>query len=257
MTVEEEDNLESVKVEGGGQEVERETVELQRKGKTENEVLRVELDKLRSDVDRISQELRSAVNELKKSIVDIRSAISEIENPFNLLRSVSSEEDLRKLEKKRLPPGVKSLVLGKPEAAPGEEKPEEKPRLLEEKPELPPPAEPIEEAQRQAPQFQPKSAYLDWVWSLLDSGLSADDVLQFAQACESTGYLPAQSSEHVYSLALACERVRLKGFTKSQMLLSMYRGAVTSGVGIGSDDLEKLISIAEGLFKKRMRERSS
>lgn len=262
MAGKEEGALENLEGEGEEQEAGREAVELKKKGKAENEVLRVELDKLRSDVDRISQELRSAVNELKKSIVDIRSAISEIENPFNLLRSVSSEEDLRKLDRKRLPPGVKSLVLGKPEAAPGEEKApeeklEEKPRLLEEKPELPPPAEPmIEEPQRQAPQFQPKSAYLDWVWSLLDSGLSADDVLQFAQACESTGYLPAQSSEHVYSLALACERVRLKGFTKSQMLLSMYRGAVTSGVGIGSDDLEKLISIAEGFLKKQMGERT-
>jgi hypothetical protein len=243
----------ALNVDDEGHEAMEKTVKLERKGKAENDVLRVELDKLRSDVDRISQELKSAVNELKKSIVDIRSAISEIENPFNILRSVSSEEDLRKLEKKRLPPGVKSLVLGKPEMAPEEQKPEEKTRLFEEKPE-PPPTESIEESQRQAPQFQPKSAYLDWVWHLLESGLSSDDVLQFAQACEVTGYLPAQSSEHVYSLALACERVRLKGFTKSQMLLSIYRGALTSGVGIGSDDLEKLISIVEGFSKKRIGE---
>jgi hypothetical protein len=239
------------------EEQEQEAAELQKNRKAGNDVLREEMDKLRSDVDKISQELRSAVDELKKSIVDIRSAIAEIENPFNLLRSVSSEEDLKKLEKKRLPPGVKSLVLGKSEkgAAPEEEKPEQKPQLLEEeKPELPPLAEPeIEEPRQVQPQFQPKSAYLDWVWSLLDSGLSADDVLQFAQACESAGYLPVQSSEHIYSLALACEKVKSKGFNKSQMLLSMYRGAVTSGIRMGSEDFEKIISIAEGLLKKRVR----
>jgi hypothetical protein len=222
--------------------------------KTRNEVLRDEFDKLRSDVDKISQELKSTVNELKKSIVDIRSAVSEIENPFNLLRSISSEEDLKKLNRKRLPPGVKSLVLGKPEkgVAPEEEKPEQKPPFLEEeKPETPLLAEP--EIEEPKPQVQPQLEmsrigpnYLDWVWSLLDSGLSADEVLQLAQAYEYMGYLPSQSSEHIYFLAVACERVRSKGFSKNRLLLNMYRVAVASGVRIGLDDVEKIISIAEG-----------
>ena len=237
---------------------EKEPVEPNRERKAGNEVLRDDFDKLRSDVDKMSKELKSAVDELKKSVVDIRSAISEIENPFNILRSVSSEEDLKKLETKRLPPGIKSLVLGKPEkeVASEEEKPEEKPRLLEEeKPELPRLAEPIVEGPHRRVQ-PPKSSYLDWVWSLLDSGLSADDVLQFAQACEFTGYLPAQSSEYIYSLALACERVKLKGFKKNRMLLNMYRGAVISGIGIGSEDLDRLISIAEGRLKSGKAERT-
>jgi hypothetical protein len=34
------------------------------------------------------------------------------------------------------------------------------------------------------------------------------------------------------------------------MLLSMYRGAVISGIGICSEDLEKLISMAEGRGKR-------
>jgi hypothetical protein len=231
---------------------------VQEEKKTRNEVLRDEFDKLRSDVDKISQELKSTVNELKKSIVDIRSAVSEIENPFNLLRSISSEEDLKKLNRKRLPPGVKSLVLGKPEkaAAPEEEKPEQRPPLLEEeKPETPLLAETeIEEPKLQVQALEMPtigSNYLDWVWSLLDSGLSADDVLQLAQAYEFMGYLPSQSSEHIYTLAVACEKVRSKGFTKNRMLLNMYRAAVTSGVKIGLDDVEKIISIAEGEGEKK------
>lgn len=244
--------------------------EVQLEKKTRNEVLRDEFDKLRSDVDKMSQELRSAVNELKKSIVDIRSAVSEIENPFNLLRSISSEEDLKRLERKKLPPGVKSLILGKPkrEEAPEEEKPEQEPPLLEEeklplledkpplleekKPETP--ITEIEEPKLRVPQSEmprigPK--YLDWVWSLLDSGMSADDVFQLAQAYEFMGYLPSQSSEHVYSLAVACERARSKGFSKNRMLLNMYRAAVISGVKVGLDDVEKVISIAEGEGENR------
>jgi hypothetical protein len=235
--------------------------EAQLEKKTRNEVLRDEFDKLRSDVDKISQELRSAVNELKKSIVDIRSAVSEIENPFNLLRSISSEEDLKRLERKKLPPGVKSLILGKPkkEEAPEEEKLEQKPPLSEEeKPPLleeeKPPLTEIEEPKPQVPQPEmPKigSKYLDWVWSLLDSGMSANEVLQLAQAYEFMGYLPSQSSEHVYSLAVACERARSRGFSKNRVLLNMYRAAVISGIKVGLDDVEKVISIAEGEGEKR------
>ncbi len=58
------------------------------------EVEKKEIEKIRSDVNKLPQELRTAVTDLKKSIVDIRSAVSEIENPFNLLRVISSEKDL-------------------------------------------------------------------------------------------------------------------------------------------------------------------
>jgi hypothetical protein len=135
--------------------------------------------------------------------------------------------------------------------------------LEEEKLETQPLAEPeIEEPNLQVqPQLQlemPRIGpdYLDWVWSLLDSGLPADDVLQLAQAYEFMGYLPSQSSEHIHSLALACERVRSKGFGKSRMLLNMYRVAVTSGVRIGSGDVKKIISIAEGRLKRGRAERT-
>jgi hypothetical protein len=250
-----EEDLENMEEESEKQEA---SSEVQEEKKSRNEVLREEFDKLRSDVDKISQELKSAVNELKRSIVDIRSAVSEIENPFNLLRSISSEEELKKLNMKRLPPGVKSLVLGKPErpSAPEEEKPVQKPSLLEEEKletlplaerEIEEPKPPVEALEM--PTIGPN--YLDWVWSLLDSGLSADDILQLARAYEFMGYLPSQSSGHIYSLALACERVRSKGFSKNRLLLNMYRAAVTSGVRIGLDDVEKIISIAEGKGKKK------
>jgi hypothetical protein len=57
-------------------------------------------------------------------------------------------------------------------------------------------------------------------------------------------------------LALACEKVKLKGFKKSRMLMSMYRGAVISGITIGSEDLEKILSIAEGRLKSGKAERT-
>ena len=64
-------------------------------------------------------------------MLDIRSAVSEIENPFNLLRVITSEKDLEKIKGEKLPPGVKSIVIGKPEEKPRTKPSEEK--LEEEK----------------------------------------------------------------------------------------------------------------------------
>jgi len=194
-----------------------------------------------------------------------RSAVSEIENPFNLLRVISSEKDLKKLNSKRLPPGVKSLTLGKPEEkAPEEEteeKPEEKPSPFEEEKQLEqPPAGTKREVPppQQRPKAFPKAGqgYLDWIWSLLDSGLSSDDILQLARSYEFMGYLPANSSEYIHSLAKACEKVRLKGFSKSRMLLDMYKAAAISGIKIGLEDVKGLISIAEGRLKSNRVEKT-
>lgn len=222
------------------------------------DVERKEIEKIKSDVDRLSQELRTAVNELKRSIVDIRSAVSEIENPFNLLRAVTSEKDLKKLDNERLPPGVKSLVLGKPEIEEGEKEREkavektlepqtfeEKALSLETKPEwepLPPSHEPEWQSSR--------VAYLDWVWSLLDLGFSLDDIKQLAQSYERLGFLPEGSSEQVYSLAIAAEKAKSKGLSMSKLLLNMYEASVISGIRIGIEDMKRLISIAEKGLKK-------
>jgi len=255
MSDEKTENNESMKNE------QKEAVELQNQiGEKDT---RKEMEKLRSDVDKLSLDLKATVTELKKSIVDIRSAVSEIENPFNLLRTISSEKDLKKINNDRLPPGVKSLVLEKPESsAPvGEENKEiplDKPAEIQPHE---PPTPPATETKTQAPEphipLEPRaklprtgSMYLDWIWALLDVGLSSDDIQQLAMSYESIGYFPASSNEHIFPLAVAAEKLRSKGFTKGQLLLNMYKAASISGIKIGSEDVEVLISIAEGKLKK-------
>lgn len=223
-----------------------------------------EIQQIRADVDRLSTELKNAIGELKKSIVDIRSAVSEIENPFNLLRVVSSEGDLKKLENARLPPGVKSLIIGKPEEAEksleveekqiAPESPLEAPRL-----EVKPPA--IEEVNKPAEKSEPilkpsGAAYLDWVWSLLDLGFNSDDVGQMAQSYELLGFIPEGSSRQIYSLAVAAEKARSKGFDKGLFLLNMYEVSAISGKPMNAEDLRRLMSIVEKIMKEaKMAER--
>jgi hypothetical protein len=239
--------------------------------KTEKGVSRKEVDDLKSEVDKLSNQLNTAVVDLNRSVVDIRSAVSEIENPFNLLRVIQSEKDLKKLNNQRMPLGVRSISIGKPEMnAPEEEKSlEEKPqeeelgaKKVEKEPvhfEEERPTEPQLEAEpvieKPPPQLQTRlrkgaSDYLDWVWFHLNSGLSPDDILQLAKSYEFLGYLPEKSSECVYSLALAAEKMKSVGFKKNHMLLSMYRAAHISGIQIGIEDVDEVISIAEGKVRR-------
>jgi len=225
--------------------------------KTEKGVSRKEVADLKSEVDKLSSELNTAIVDLNRSVVDIRSAVSEIENPFNLLRVIQSEKDLKKLNNQRMPPGVRSISIGKPEmSAPQEEKKaEEKPVHFEEERPLAPQLEAKPVIEEPPPQLQAHlrkgaSDYLDWVWSHLDSGLSPDDILQLAKSYEFLGYLPEKSSEYVYSLALAAEKMKSVGFKKNHMLLSMYRAAHISGIQIGIDDVNEVIFMAESKVRR-------
>jgi len=225
-----------------------------------------ELYKLKSDVNKLSNDLQTTVTELKKSIVDIRSAVSEIENPFNLLRTISSEKDLKNINEERLPPGVKSLILGKTQengTTSGEIKEETKAKEIEPQPspEPEPQTQPKTETKEEMPKTEVQlevqskppnvsSAYLDWIWGLLDSGLKASDIHQLACSCEFIGYLPAQTNEFIYSLAVAAEKLRGKGLTKGHLLLNLYKAAAISKVDISQEDVEALIAITEDQLKR-------
>ncbi|MEM3783661.1 MAG: hypothetical protein QXY88_01330 [Candidatus Bathyarchaeia archaeon] len=239
--------------------------------KNEEKPEKQEIEKLKFNVEKLSEELNTAVAELKRSIIDIRSAVSEIENPFNLLRVISSEKDLKKLNSERLPSGAKSLVLGKTEEKP-EEKVEEsipkppmetialpqKEEALETKEAKVKPAEEIREEPRLKAELPPSGAvYLDWVWSLLDLGFTPEDIKQISQSYERLGFMPEGVNEQVYSLAVAAEKAKSKGLTKSKLLLNMYKASVISGVRMGVEDVKRLIAIAEGrVAKARMAKRA-
>ncbi|MEM2385662.1 MAG: hypothetical protein QXO67_01650 [Candidatus Bathyarchaeia archaeon] len=249
------------KVEGGKKEnAESAEPPGEESAEREKTVEKQEIEKLKFSVEKLSEELNRAVAELKRSIIDIRSAVSEIENPFNLLRVITSEKDLEKIRSEKLPPGVKSLIIGKPEGK-LEAKIEEKPEKEEEKA-LPPPtkaptprelpeAEGLErepegvKAELEKPRPKIGTAYLDWVWSLLDAGFAPEDIRQLSESYENLGFLPRGCSGQIYSLAVAAEKAKSRGLTRGRLLLNMYKASIISGIGMGIDDLRRLIAIAE------------
>jgi len=218
-----------------------------------------EIEKLKFSVEKLSEELNTAVAELKRSIIDIRSAVSEIENPFNLLRVITSEKDLERIKSEKLPPGVKSLYIGKPESKTGEKAEEKKEE--EKAPALataPAPAEvskvEVLEEHPRAERLQRGTAYLSWVWSMLDAGFTPEDIRQLSQSYEELGFLPEGCSGQIYSLAVAAEKAKSRGLTKSKLLLNMYKASIISGIGISLEDVKRLIAMAE---KRSVRNKAS
>ena len=231
-----------------------------------------ELSELKSDVYELSNEVKTAVVDLKKSIVEIRSSVSEMENPFNLLRKVSGEKDGEIQTEERHPSGVKSLILGKTKETADDDEELPPPKLEPISLQIAPPIkeEPEKTVQPPIPPVAPvipvttvtspvlpvslktlkASAYIDWIWDLLDAGLTADNVRQLSSSCELFSYLPAQASELIYSLAVTAEKIRLLHLTKEHLLLFFYKAAAISKINIDPEDMKTLITITEHELKK-------
>jgi hypothetical protein len=228
-----------------------------------------EINKLRCEVVDLSDEMQSAVTDLKKSILDIRSAVSEIENPFNLLRTLSSEKDVERITNDRESSiGIKSLILGKPKA--NKEQMSLKLDSYPENPDFPlePKEEPIMDNQPQPqqqpqPQTQPQlkvsqvAGYIDWIWELLDHGLSAENIRQLAYSCELINYVSSPATELIYVLASTAEKIKSVGLNKGHLLLYMYKAATISKSNIGTEDVEALIAIKEDQINNMKSARSS
>lgn len=206
-----------------------------------------EISALRSEVDELSNDVHTAVEDLRTSISDIRSTVSELENPFNVLRVNEKDSD-------RYPPGVKSLILGKPDEKASEEKEATAPKPENVPPKIEQPAavkNTIVCQQTTTDKPIRPSVYLDWVWKLLEDGLTAENIRDLANLCEITDYLPKQANEYIFLLARTAEKIRLIGFTKHHLLLFMYKAAAISKTQVEPDDMEALINLTENQLNNK------
>jgi len=194
-----------------------------------------EVEELKQSLKKISEEFSKAVEELRKAVVEIRSAVTEIENPFNLLRVISSEEELQRARK--LAEQAPISPMRPAETAKTEEKPSEKP--LEEEARRIVEAKPIS--------FEAGFSIIKWVWALLDAGLDRDDVVNISKYCERVGYLPPNSSEYVGYVVDAMSKARLGGLNLEEFMLIIYGAAKASGLRLEMKELEE---VAFGLLRK-------
>ena len=192
------------------------------------------LSEVRKEFGRTSEDMKSTVSSLQNAVIDIRSAVSEIENPFNVLRLITSEKDLEGL------PGTRAaderMRLPKPEEyihQRHETSAEEYPEIIVEE----------EDSVRIPPTSTSRAGLtlLRWIWDLIELGLDEEDISSLSIYCEYIGYLPDGSGRHVAALAPMAVKARNRGMSREELILNIYAAASVSGVEIMPSDVNEAI----------------
>jgi len=216
-------------------------------GETESEdrvnKLEEEISRLKANVQSSSDEIKQTVEDLKKAVVDIRSAVSEIENPFNLLRVITSEKDLEKLDKAQ--PIIEKIQVIK-------EKDKEEAR--EEEPKATPITEKeAEKVQKQveeqvaeinletwSPNFKHSFSLIRWIYTMFDLGFDEDSLKRICQYCEYFGVIPKGSSVHISNMIDALTDAKSRGLSEEDIMLAMYMAAEALGVDVKAEKIHEL-----------------
>ncbi|HDM88764.1 MAG TPA: hypothetical protein ENG65_02080 [Candidatus Bathyarchaeota archaeon] len=207
--------------------------------------LEEEINRLKADVQSSSDEMTRMVEDLKRAVIDIRSAISEIENPFNLLRVITSEKDLEKIMKAQ--PTIDALKIERKEkdeaSKPGgEELPEEtvKAEDTAKKRERPSDLTGKIDLKYWSPNFKDGFSLIRWIYALLDIGFSKDDLKRICQCCEYIGVIPRNSSLCITGMIDVITDARSRGLSEEDIIFAIYMIADALGVKIEGERLREL-----------------
>ncbi len=226
--------------------------------------LEKEVGELKESIPKTIEELREAVNSLKNTVVEIKSAVSELENPFNLLRVITSEEDIARLAEARRRLATSAQKAQKAVQETGQNKASravavEKRKVEEVLEEEEPKAEEVlekrkpvvEEVRREEGKplevkpplptagFETGVSIIKWVWTLLDAGMDQEDVIDITKFCEFLGFLPPRSGEYVTYLINTMIKARAGGLNLDEFLLIIYSAARAAGIRIEMRELEE------------------
>ena len=204
-----------------------------------------EIDRLKASVQSSSDEMKQTVEDLKKAVVDIRSAVSEIENPFNLLRVITSEKDLEKLDKAQ--PIIEKIQVVKEKKEKEEETREKKlePDLEAKKST----AETLKQAEEQIaeinleewpPNFKHGFSLIRWIYTMFDLGFDGNILKRICQYCEYFGVIPKGSSTYISSMIDALTDAKSKGLSEEDIMLAMYMVAEALGVDVKAEKIHEL-----------------
>lgn len=208
------------------------------------EEIEKEIREIKSTISQIN-EIASTVEDLKKALIDMRSTINEMENPFNLLKLITDEEGLAKVNEAK--PIIERMV---------KEKDIEKEKSLETilpKVEVEP-EKPVEETpevkfkgefeKKPLPimlDFKRMVSLIEWVYTMLDIGFDEDGIRRICEYSEFFGFIPKGSAAYVSNLAGAIRNAKLNNITEDIFTLSIYNIANIMGVKIDQDEVAELI----------------
>jgi len=192
------------------------------------------------------EELKKTVEVLKNSIIDLRAAISELENPFNLLRAlpVANSGDIPNKEEGKAQGQLNSCSRldtsnlvekcgARSEGVRAKEQYGEKWFSVK------------------VSDFEEGFSVLRWVWTLMDAGMSKEDMINVTKYCERMGYLPLGTCDLVNYIADPLFKAKLGGLTLDEFLLIIYGAAKASGLKIRIEYLDELaLSLLRKILKK-------
>jgi len=209
------------------------------------EELEKEIREIKSAVNQVN-EIASTVEDLKRALIDIRSAISEMENPFNLLKLITDEEGLAKVNEAK--PLIEKMAKEKEE-----EKREKPSEAILPKMEIEP-----EKIREETPETKFKEIFeetltpvkldfrrtislIEWVYTMLDLGFSEDSIRKICEYSEYFGFIPKGSAAYISNLAGAIKSAKSNNITEDIFTLSIYNIANIMGVRISQSEVAELI----------------
>jgi len=190
------------------------------------------LSEVRKEFGRTSEDMKSTVSSLQNAVIEIRSAVSEIENPFNVLRLITSEKDLEGLPGTRVADVRRNLPKLEEDVHQRHETIAEEEIIVEEEDSVIIPPTSTSRA---------GLTLLRWIWGLIELGLDEEDIASLCRYCEYIGYLPDGSARHVAALAPMAVKARNRGTSREELVLNIYAAASVSGVEIMQDDVNEAI----------------
>ncbi len=235
--------------------------------------LETDLENLKKSVTSSSLDMKKAVEELRKAVIDIRSAVSEIENPFNLLRVITNEEDLANASIRTSEPADKKLKIKKEETrsdnpetersdksksmqggkSEGKERLEAPPCSEEqvhgkEREEIVPSLEEksikVDEVGSEKPlqlSFKSGCSLLNWIYMMLDMGFDRESLKSIYRYCEYLGLVPDRSSIFVSEMIDAVVKAKSRGLSADDVILGIYFAGEAAGRRVKVDDVIGLI----------------
>ncbi|MEM2342246.1 MAG: hypothetical protein QXX94_07185 [Candidatus Bathyarchaeia archaeon] len=208
------------------------------------EEIEKEIREIKSTISQIN-EIASTVEDLKKALIDMRSTINEMENPFNLLKLITDEEGLAKVNEAK--PIIEGIV--KEKEVEREKPPEKILPKMEAEPEKP--VEEIDEVKiKEEFEKKPLTITLDfkrtislveWIYTMLDIGFDEDGIRKICEYSEFFGFIPKGSAAYISNLAGAIKNAKSSNITEDVFTLSIYNIANIMGVKINWDGVAELI----------------
>lgn len=214
-----------------------------------------EIGEIKSALGKLN-ELEGVIEEIKRGLMDLRATLNEVENPFNLLRFITSEEDLARVNETK--PVLEKIVKEKgvpqePATPPkGGEKEEREAKTA------------IEEHTKEANYIErPHVTYkkdftgldfrrtleiIEWIYSMLDMGFDEDSIRSICQYSEFFNLLPRGSAQYISSLSSVVKRAKSNNITEDALILGMYGLANIMNLTL---DRSEIIGLIRSLLRNR------